>query len=353
MREPGALIEPLGLLDGQGAIDALRAGLALPLGDGRAYTLARLIHPAAATRIVAAAALPEPWRPLAARLAAPPPPWLDRVGPPAVMGILNVTPDSFSDGGRHLTAAAAIDAGLAMLDAGAAILDVGGESTRPGAAIVSVGEEQARIVPVVTALARAGATVSVDTRNAATMRAALDAGAAIINDVTALRHDPDAAGVVASAGCRVILMHMRGTPATMDREAVYGDIAVEVVDELAVAIAAAQAAGIARARIAVDPGFGFAKVGAQNQALLRRLDLFANLGCPLVIGLSRKRFIGAAGGASDPTRRLPGSLAAGLATILRGASVLRVHDVAETVQALRVWRSIDPGPGADHGARHE
>ncbi len=242
MPVPGALIEPLGLLEGQGASDALRAGLALPLSAGRAYTLARLIRPGAADEMVAAPALPPAWQPLAARLAALPPPWLDGADLPAVMGILNVTPDSFSDGGRHLSAAAAIAAGDAMLAAGAAILDIGGESTRPGAAAVSIEEEQARILPVIAALARAGATISVDTRNAATMRAAIDAGAAIVNDVTALRHDPAAAAVVAAAGARVILMHMRGTPATMDQEARYGEVAREVVGDLAAAVAAAVAA---------------------------------------------------------------------------------------------------------------
>jgi dihydropteroate synthase len=213
---------------------------------------------------------------------------------------------------------------------------------------VPSSREQARILPVVTALARRG-PVSVDTRHAATMRAALDAGAAIINDVSGLRHDPLSAGVVAAAGCPVILMHMRGTPATMREHAVYRDVVLDVAEELATILAAAEAAGIGRARVALDPGIGFAKTPAQNIALLSRLATLHQLGCHLLIGVSRKSFIGHYGFAPDARGRLPGSLAAGLAAVAAGAGILRVHDVAETVQALALWRRItadvtDPPP---------
>jgi dihydropteroate synthase len=266
-----------------------------------------------------------------------------RPGEPAVMGILNITPDSFSDGGRHLDPARAIEAGRAMLAAGAAILDIGGETTRPGAPPTSPEVEQGRILPVIRALAEAGARISVDTRHAATMGAALDAGAAIVNDVSALTHDPAAAALVAARGCPVVLMHMRGTPETMNDLARYGDVAAEVAAELAARLAAAEAAGIPRGRIALDPGIGFAKNAAQNVALLQRLPLLLGLGCALLVGVSRKRFIGTIGGEPVADRRGPGSIAAGLFALSRGASVLRVHDVAETVQAVRVWRAL----GAD------
>ena len=256
------------------------------------------------------------------------------------MGVLNVTPDSFSDGGVNLEPEAAIRTGIAMAEAGADILDVGGESTRPGAQPVSPETEQARVLPVVRALAGLGVLVSIDTRHAATMAAALDAGAAIVNDVTALAHDPAAPGLIAARGCPVVLMHMRGDFATMYAQAVYGDVAREVRDELAARIAACEAAGIGRARIAVDPGIGFAKTAEQSVAMLRGLEVLRGLGCPIVVGVSRKSFIGALAGEQEARRRLPGSLAAGLFAMSRGAAILRVHDVRETVQALRVWRSL-------------
>ncbi len=273
---------------------------------------------------------------------APPHPanWFDRFGASAVMGVLNVTPDSFSDGGDHLDPAAAISAGLQMVEDGAAILDIGGESTRPGSAAVSLEDEQARILPVVRGLRDAGVPLSIDTRNAATMRVALDAGATIVNDVSALRHDPASASVVAAHGCPVILMHMRGTPDTMTALAQYGDVAAEVAAELAAAVARAEAAGIDRARLALDPGIGFAKTGAQNVPLLRGLGQVAALGLPLVVGVSRKRFIGALGGRTVPRDRVAGSLAAGLFALSRGARILRAHDVAATVEAVRVWHAL-------------
>ncbi len=253
------------------------------------------------------------------------------------MGIVNVTPDSFSDGGRHYDPAAAIAAGEAMVRDGAAVLDIGGESTNPRSHPVSPAEEQDRILPVIAGLRGAGVPISVDTRNASTMAAALDAGAAIINDVSSLQYDPAALALVARRGCPVILMHMRGVPATMDSLAQYGDVAAEVTQELAAAVAAAESAGIRRAAIAVDPGFGFAKDGRQNVALLRGLDRLGALGLPIVAGVSRKRFIGALVG---PGERDSGSLAAGLFALARGADILRVHDVAATVRAVRVWNEL-------------
>ena len=256
------------------------------------------------------------------------------------MGILNVTPDSFSDGGAYADPAQAIAAGRAMAEAGADIVDVGGESTRPGAAPVPPGEEIRRILPVVTGLAEAGLRVSVDTRNAATMKAALDAGAAIVNDISALTHDPAAAPLVAARGCPVVLMHMRGTPGTMMGHAQYADVAAEVAAELAARMAAAEAAGIARAAICLDPGFGFAKRGEHSMELLRRLPELAALGRPLLAGVSRKGFIGRLSGEERPAARLGGSLAAGLFAVSRGAAILRVHNVSESIAALRVWRAL-------------
>ncbi len=261
-------------------------------------------------------------------------------GRPVMMGILNVTPDSFSDGGRFAQADAAIAQGREMRRQGADILDIGGESTRPGAEPVDPAEEIARILPVIRELAGQGAVISVDTRNAATMAAALDAGAAIINDVSGLQHDPGAAALVAERGCPVILMHMRGTPLTMNDQARYVNVVEDVLAELTAIRDVALAAGIAAANIALDPGFGFAKLGAQNLALLRATARFAALGHPLVIGVSRKKFIGDFGAEPDRLRRFPGSLAAGLFALGQGAHILRVHDVAETVQGLRIWHEL-------------
>jgi dihydropteroate synthase len=275
---------------------------------------------------------------------------LDR---PLVMGILNVTPDSFSDGGRHAAADDAIAAGRAMLAAGVDIIDIGGESTRPNAVPVAPDQEILRVRPVIAALAQEGAKISADTRHAATMEAALAAGAHIINDVSGLKHDPRAASLVAQAGCPVVLMHMRGTPQTMNCQAHYTNLIEDVLAELTATRDAALKAGIHVDNIALDPGFGFAKLGTQNLLLLRATSRFAALGHALLIGLSRKKFIGEMGGEEgfEPAaqKRFPGSLAAGLYALSQGASLLRVHDVAETIQALRVWERLvavddDPEP---------
>ena len=263
---------------------------------------------------------------------------------PLVMGILNVTPDSFSDGAIWNAPDAAITAGIAMWQAGADIIDIGGESTRPDAAPVPASEEISRILPVIAALAARGVKISVDTRNAATMEAALDAGAAIINDVSALQYDAASLRLAASRHCPVILMHMRGSPATMDGQARYLDMAGEVLAELSHRRDAALAVGIAAENIALDPGFGFAKLGAQNLELLRATARFAALGHPLVIGVSRKRFIGQFGGEKTPEKRFPGSIAAALYAVSQGGAILRVHDVTETVQALKIWRELTATP---------
>jgi dihydropteroate synthase len=262
---------------------------------------------------------------------------------PLVMGILNLTPDSFSDGGQLASLDAVLETARFMLAAGADILDIGGESTRPGAVPVPPEEEQSRILPAIRALARDGVVISVDTRHASTMTAALDAGARIVNDVTALAHDPRAPGVVAARRAPVVLMHMRGTPATMNSLNRYGDIGADVAGELSAQIAAALAAGIAREAIALDPGIGFAKIGAQNVALLRDLGPLRALGLPLLVGVSRKGFIGTLSGEPVAARRLGGSIAGALFALSQGAQILRVHDVPETVQAVRVWQTLADG----------
>lgn len=269
---------------------------------------------------------------------------LDR---PRIMGIINVTPDSFSDAGEALKPEDAIKRGRAMLDAGADILDVGGESTRPGADPVDAGEEMARVLPVVKGLSELGALVSIDTRRAEVMKAAIEAGAKIVNDVTALTGDPESPGVVAESGLPVVLMHMQGEPGTMQKNPKYGDAAVEVFDYLKQRVAESVAAGIEVSRIAVDPGIGFGKTVAHNLDILNRLDLYRNLDPPVLIGVSRKSFIGKLSRDEPPKDRVPGSIAAQLAAFSQGVRLFRVHDVAETRQSLDVWQAIEAaGNGA-------
>jgi len=260
---------------------------------------------------------------------------------PQVVGIVNPTPDSFSDGGRYEDAEAAAAAGCAMAEAGAAIIDVGGESTRPGAKPIWEGDEEARILPVVESIARAGNAVSIDSRKAGVMSAALGAGATMVNDVSALTFDERSAGVVAAARCAVVLMHHKGSPETMQDAPSYGrPVLLEVYDWLAARIEAAEAAGIARDRFIVDPGIGFGKSVKHNLDLLNGVAMLHGLGCPIMIGASRKRMIGALAGEAPADRRLGGSVALAVAAAAHGVQLLRVHDVAETVQALRVWRGM-------------
>ena len=267
-----------------------------------------------------------------------------RLDRPRVMGIVNVTPDSFSDGGAHFDAGAAIAHGLALAAEGADILDVGGESTRPGAEAVSVEEELRRTIPVVEALSRQLAIpVGIDTSKPEVMRAAVAAGAGMINDVFALRRE-GALDAAAALGVPVVLMHMQGEPRGMQANPEYDDVVGEVHRFLAERVFAAEMAGIPRTRIVVDPGFGFGKTREHNLQLLAQLQRFTELGVPVLAGLSRKRTIGELTGRDDPRARVHGSVAAHLVAAQRGAMLLRVHDVAATVDALKVWEAVAAVP---------
>lgn len=255
------------------------------------------------------------------------------------MGIVNVTPDSFSDGGRHASAEAAVAAGLELVRQGADILDIGGESTRPGALPVPLEEELRRVVPVIAGLAAAtDRPLSVDTRKAAVAKAALNAGACIVNDVSALA-DPAMPPLIAASGAGAVLMHMRATPETMQQDPTYADVVAEVRDWLVRRVAAVQAQGVAASQLAVDPGIGFGKTLEHNLELLRHLDTFAGIGPPLLVGLSRKAFIGRVTGA-PVDERLAGSLAGLVWCIWHGAAILRVHDVRASCEAVRMATAI-------------
>jgi dihydropteroate synthase len=264
-----------------------------------------------------------------------------RLDQPQVMGILNVTPDSFSDGGKHSDdPEAAAAAGIAMTAAGAAIIDVGGESTRPGAPLIWEGDEIKRVEPVIQRLAGSGTAVSVDTRKAAVMQAALAAGATMINDVSALLYDDRSLEVVQAANCPVVLMHAPSQSSDPHKSDGYADVLFDVYDWLEARIAAVEAAGIARDRILVDPGIGFGKSLTDNLTLINNLSLFHGLGCPILFGASRKRMIGALSNEASAEHRLGGSLFLAMKAIEQGAHIVRVHDVAETVQAVQVWRGL-------------
>ena len=266
------------------------------------------------------------------------------LGRPKIMGILNVTPDSFSDGGRFQDHTAALNRARAMAVA-VDILDIGGESTRPGAVDVDADDEIARTAPVIAALRSTDANLcmSIDTRKAAVATAALAAGADIINDVSALGYDPQMAGVVSRSGAPVILMHAQGTPAGMQADPKYDDVVLDVYDYLQKRLQMADAAGIARDRIMLDPGIGFGKTAAHNLALIRGLSLFHGLGCAILLGASRKRFIGTISGTDEASARMPGSLAVALAGLAQGVQITRVHDAAETRQAFALWRAVNLG----------
>ncbi|MGC4251794.1 MAG: dihydropteroate synthase [Sphingobium sp.] len=299
----------------------------------------------------AVASLPDPLveraHRLAANISAPRGPLtLDertiRFDAPQVMAILNVTPDSFSDGGRYRDdPEAAADAGFAMASAGAALIDIGGESTRPRAEKIWEGDEIARVVPVIERLAAAGVPVSIDTRKAAVMEAALSAGARIVNDVSALRHDPRSMEVVAAAGCPVILMHAPSAgDDPHDNPSGYADVVADVFDMLEARIEACVAGGIAREKIMVDPGLGFGKGLVDNLALVNGLAAFQGLGVPLLFAGSRKRLIGALSNEAPAAERLGGSIALAFRAVEQGAQMVRVHDVRESVQALHLWRGL-------------
>jgi dihydropteroate synthase len=262
---------------------------------------------------------------------------LDR---PRIMGIINVTPDSFSDGGLHASAHAAIAHGLQLAAEGADILDIGGESTRPGADYVPAEEELARVIPVIEGLrAHTDVLISIDTRKAAVMRLAAAAGADILNDVSALTHDPDSMRAAAETGLPVILMHAQGDPRTMNDNPQYSDVVLDVFDFLEGRIAACEAAGIARAKIVADPGIGFGKHLHHNVAVMAALSLYHALGVPVLLGASRKKLIDHISDVPSPRDRVPGSIAAALAGAAQGMQIIRVHDVAATRQALNVWRA--------------
>ncbi len=260
---------------------------------------------------------------------------------PLVMGIINVTPDSFSDGGDSFHLDDAIARGRKLMEQGAAILDIGGESTRPGAEPVSQEEEISRVVPVIKTLVEEGAVVSTDTRHAVVMEAAIAAGAAIVNDVTALTGDSRSIDVVADSGVSLVLMHMQGTPETMQQDPRYDDVVKEVIGHLDAQVSACVGRGMKRTEIAVDPGIGFGKTVEHNLELLNALDAFQTLDCPLVLGVSRKSMIARLSRGEEPKDRVAGSVAAALAGVLRGVDIVRVHDVAETCQALSVWQAIE------------
>ncbi len=273
-----------------------------------------------------------------------PPPWRFRGGGvdfsrARVVGIVNVTPDSFSDGGRFLDASAAIHHAESLARDGADVLDIGGESTRPGSEPVTVEEELRRVVPVIREAARLGVPISIDTAKPVVAREAIEAGAAIVNDVTALA-DPGMAGLVAETGAGLILMHMRGTPRTMQDAPRYDDLLGEIREFLIERRARAEAAGVPRERIVLDPGIGFGKTTQHNLELLGRLAEIVALGSPLLVGVSRKRFIGAVTGVENPAERLAGSLAAAVAARSAGAAIIRAHDVRATREALAVADAI-------------
>jgi dihydropteroate synthase len=262
---------------------------------------------------------------------------------PVVMGVLNVTPDSFSDGGHYLDPARALEQGLRLVEEGAQIIDVGGESTRPGATPIDSAEELRRVIPVIRALAqRCPVLISADTSDALVIEQAIDAGAGLINDVRALQK-PGALAAVARSGAAVCLMHMRGEPATMQQSIAYESVQAEVRAMLAARMAACAAAGIEVARVCIDPGFGFGKQLAHNLALLRHLTGFAELGVPIVAGLSRKSMLGTLTG-RGPSERLAGSVALATIAVLNGARIVRAHDVAATVDAVRVAWAVRGGP---------
>ncbi len=341
-------VRPVGLLYGATASAAVADGLALPLAGGPiAFTAAELSEGEPGStrmRLFAAPALASTGETdlaaLLGRLTTKRPPFagiaLDR---PVLMGIVNVTPDSFSDGGLYDTTEGAIVHAAELAAAGAAIVDVGGESTRPGSDPAEEGEELGRVVPVIAGLAGLPAVISIDTRKASVAREAAKHGAKILNDVSALTHDANSLPVAAETGLSVVLMHAQGVPKTMQDNPRYEDVVLEVFDYLEGRIAAAVAAGIEPARIAADPGLGFGKTLAHNLALLAHTTLFHGLGVPLLIGASRKRFIKGVSGGEGPSSREPGSQAAAIAAAAQGAQILRVHDVAGSRQALAVWRA--------------
>jgi dihydropteroate synthase len=350
-------VRPIGLLYGAVAEQAVAEELALPLAGGPvAFSAIELIEGepgSAERRVLAASAFAKEsardayLATLLSRVTAKRPSFAGlSLDTPLIMGIVNVTPDSFSDGGLYDKTEGAIVRAAELAAAGADIVDVGGESTRPGSDPVEEGDELGRVRLVLEGLAGLNAAISIDTRKATVARAAARAGAKIFNDVSALTYDPDSLAAAADTGLSVILMHAKGEPKTMHLDPRYEDVVLEVYDYLEGRIAAAKAAGIERARIAADPGIGFGKTMDHTLALLANLSLLHGLGVPLLVGASRKRFISGVAGGETPQSREPGSFAVALVAAAQGAQILRVHDVAGTRQALSVWRGCVAGTGA-------
>jgi dihydropteroate synthase len=345
-------LRPLGLIWGDAASGAISEGAALPVAAGPAACLAFEVIEGAAgrakRRIVAARELAASGEPqikaLLERITSPRSPVASvALGRPAIMGIVNVTPDSFSDGGDFAAAESAVAHARQLAAEGAQIIDIGGESTRPGAREIGEAEELRRVLPVLDGLRGLTRPISIDTRKAGVMAAAVECGAAIINDVAALAHDPHALAAVARLRVPVVLMHAKGDPRTMQDNPVYDDVLLEVYDFLEARIGAAEEAGIPRGRLIADPGLGFGKTLDHNLALLAGMAVFHGLGVPLLAGASRKRMIAAMTGESDPKRRMPGSIGAALAAAGQGVQILRVHDVAATRQALDCWLASTSG----------
>ncbi|MBY6162259.1 dihydropteroate synthase [Mameliella alba] len=325
------------------SFDSVRPPGALDLAGGPGWFAEAVCHRRdAPPQIVPASTIPEDWRD---RLASRRPPMAGMVfDSPRIMGILNVTPDSFSDGGSHQSAARAVDRAREMVKAGANIIDIGGESTRPGALPVPRESEIARVEPVITALYRElTVPMSIDTRKSAVADAAVNAGAALVNDVSGFTYDPMLARYCLDKGVPVCVMHARGDPETMQNDPRYEDVLLDVYDFLAAQVAMLEEMGIPRGRIIVDPGIGFGKNIEHNLTLLRDVALFHGIGCPVLVGASRKGFIGKITGASPAVERISGSVAVAQAAVAQGVQIVRVHDVSETAQALAMWRAISRG----------
>jgi dihydropteroate synthase len=318
--------------------DRARPGDARPLAGGASwFNHAEVLTRGQAGRIVPVSEIPAE---MVARLSEARAPICGlSMDQPRLMGVLNVTPDSFSDGGQFDRPEAALAQARAMADAGMDILDIGGESTRPGADFVKAEVEISRTAPVIAALDGLKVPISIDTRKASVAAAAIGAGATLINDVSAFGYDAEMLDVAQGSGAAICLMHASGDPKTMQDKPVYGDVLLDVYDYLAARVDHCVANGISRDRIMVDPGIGFGKTQAHNLALIRGLSLFHGLGCAVLLGVSRKRFIGVVGDAPIAAERAPGSLALGLEGLRQGVQMLRVHDIRETRQAVNLWQA--------------
>ncbi len=345
----GIYLHPIGLVYGEDAASGIAQGRAGSLASGQiGYTACQLIEGSPGNTIARvlsyqelAAIREDPIRTIRERIETRRvlPEWCAFSGP-TIMGVINVTPDSFSDGGLFSDHEAAVEQGRALRSAGAHVLDIGGESTRPGSETISSDEECRRVLPVIEALNDPGGALSIDTRKADVMTAALRAGASVINDVSALSYDPESLNVAATWDAPVILMHALGDPKTMQDDPRYDDVLLDVYDYLEERVLACEAAGIAKDHIMIDPGIGFGKTGEHNLALIHGAAIFHGLGVPVLYGVSRKRFIGTISGESIAAKRVSGSISAALAAIGRGVQVIRAHDVAETLQATSVWQAV-------------